>query len=239
MRLTDHLKLQMPDDDDFILIEDLNANMETLDKTLKDIASTIALLDTKGVDISALLKKKADLDSSGKVVASQLPEIEVKNFIQVYEARGNFPLVGERNVFYLSKATNKVYFYDTSEKRYEVVSASLDLGETSTTAYRGDRGKTAYDHSQSPHLALGETSDAAHRGDHGKRAYEHSLSPHLSLGETQSTAYRGDRGRVAYDHSQSPHAPTSVYTKAEVDKLIKQVKEETYSDIYALILGLS
>jgi hypothetical protein len=26
--------------------------------------------------------------------------------------------------------------------------AALELGETSTTAYRGDRGKTAYDHSQ-------------------------------------------------------------------------------------------
>ena len=28
---------------------------------------------------------------------------------------------------------------------------SLSLGETDTTAYRGDRGKTAYEHSQSPH----------------------------------------------------------------------------------------
>ena len=27
----------------------------------------------------------------------------------------------------------------------------VSLGETSTTAYRGDRGKTAYDHSQSAH----------------------------------------------------------------------------------------
>lgn len=26
--------------------------------------------------------------------------------------------------------------------------AGTELGETSTTAYRGDRGKTAYDHSQ-------------------------------------------------------------------------------------------
>ena len=27
----------------------------------------------------------------------------------------------------------------------------VSLGETNTTAYRGDRGKTAYDHSQSSH----------------------------------------------------------------------------------------
>lgn len=27
----------------------------------------------------------------------------------------------------------------------------VPLGETESTAYRGDRGKIAYDHSQSPH----------------------------------------------------------------------------------------
>jgi hypothetical protein len=32
------------------------------------------------------------------------------------------------------------------------------LGETSSTAYRGDRGKTAYDHSQTAHLAFVGTS---------------------------------------------------------------------------------
>ena len=32
---------------------------------------------------------------------------------------------------------------------------SLELGETSITAYRGDRGKTAYDHSQSAHARIG------------------------------------------------------------------------------------
>ena len=31
---------------------------------------------------------------------------------------------------------------------YVVMSSSLALGETSSTAYRGDRGKIAYDHSQ-------------------------------------------------------------------------------------------
>ncbi len=239
MRLTKHLKLQMPEDSDFILIEDLNANSEILDETLKKIANTLALLNTHGVDISELLKKKADLDQSGKVKEDQLPEMKLTNFVQVYEARGNFPSIGERNVLYLSKATNKVYFYDTDDRQYEVISASLDLGETHKDAYRGDRGKIAYDHSQSPHLELGETSSTAYRGDRGKLAYDHSRSAHLGLGETSTTAYRGDRGKIAYDHSQSPHAPVDVYTRAEVDALLKKLMEEMNSDIYALILGLS
>ena len=245
MRLTEHLKLQMPEDSDFILIEDLNANAEILDKTLKNIANTLALLDTQGVDLSELLKKKADLDPSGKVKEDQLPEMKITNFVQVYEARGNFPSVGERNVLYLSKATNKVYFYDTIDRRYEVISASLDLGETHKDAYRGDRGKIAYEHSQSPHLELGETSSTAYRGDRGKLAYDHSRSAHLGLGETSKTAYRADRGKIAYDHSQSAHAPADVlsreesYSRTEVDALIKKTKEEINNDIYALILGLS
>lgn len=239
MRLTEHLKLQMPEDSDFILIEDLNANAEILDKTLKKIANTLALLDTQGVDISELLKKKADLDQSGKVKKDQMPEIKLTNFVQIYEARGNFPDVGERNVLYLSKATNKVYFYDTDDRQYEVISASLDLGETHKDAYRGDRGKIAYDHSQSPHLELGETPSTAYRGDRGKLAYDHSRSAHLGLGETLKTAYRGDRGKIAYDHSQSPHAPADVYTRAEVDALLKKLTEGLDSDIYALILALS
>ena len=239
MRQTEHLKLQMPEDSDFILIEDLNANAEILDETLKNIANTLALLDTQGVDLSELLKKKADLDPSGKVKEDQLPKMKITNFVQVYEARGNFPSIGERNVLYLSKATNKVYFYDTVDRQYEIISASLDLGETHKTAYRGDRGKIAYDHSQSPHLELGETRATAYRGDRGKIAYDHSQSAHLKLGETDDTAYRGDRGKIAYDHSQSTHAPVDVYTRAEVDALLKKLAEEMNSDIYALILGLS
>lgn len=113
----------------------------------------------------------------------------------------------------------------------------LALGEASDTAYRGDLGKIAYDHSQSPHapsnayskesmdtivdgikknmLTLGETSSTAYRGDRGKLAYDHSRSAHLGLGETSGTAYRGDRGKIAYDHSQSPHAPTDALSRAE------------------------
>ena len=42
-------------------------------------------------------------------------------------------------------ATKGIYF---NNKWYADAEAPLALGETSATAYRGDRGKTAYDHSQ-------------------------------------------------------------------------------------------
>lgn len=44
---------------------------------------------------------------------------------------------------------NKTYRW--SGTTYAVIGNDLAIGETASTAYRGDRGKTAYDHSQSPH----------------------------------------------------------------------------------------
>lgn len=59
-------------------------------------------------------------------------------------------------------ATDKIYVilsegeyqnktYRWSGTTYAVIGNDLAIGETASTAYRGDRGKTAYDHSQSAH----------------------------------------------------------------------------------------
>lgn len=54
---------------------------------------------------------------------------------------------GGKDVLYVSMDNNVVYSYDINYKVYIPI-ISLTLGETASTAYRGDRGKTAYDHSQ-------------------------------------------------------------------------------------------
>ena len=53
----------------------------------------------------------------------------------------------EEDVLYLSGAS----LYVGRDGSFERVCEWVRLGETVTTAYRGDRGKIAYDHSQSPH----------------------------------------------------------------------------------------
>lgn len=63
-----------------------------------------------------------------------------------YTAKASFPTTGETGKIYVDTSTNKTYRWSGST--YVEISASLALGETSSTAYRGDRGKTAYDHSQ-------------------------------------------------------------------------------------------
>ena len=86
----------------------------------------------------------AELDANGKVPTSQLPSY-VDDVLE-YSAKASFPTTGETGKIYVDLATNLTYRWSGSA--YTEISPSLALGETSSTAYRGDRGKTAYDHSQ-------------------------------------------------------------------------------------------
>ena len=63
-----------------------------------------------------------------------------------YDSQRAFPETGEDGKIYIAKDTNLTYRWSGSQ--YMEISASLALGETESTAYRGDRGKAAYDHSQ-------------------------------------------------------------------------------------------
>jgi len=86
----------------------------------------------------------AELDSNGKVPSSQLPSYV--DDVLSYSSQSAFPATGETGKIYIAEDTNKTYRWSGSA--YAEISASLALGETSSTAYRGDRGKAAYDHSQ-------------------------------------------------------------------------------------------
>jgi len=84
------------------------------------------------------------LDASAKVPAANLPAY-VDDVVE-YADQASFPGTGEAGIIYIAQDTNKTYRWSGSA--YVEISSSLALGETSGTAYRGDRGKTAYDHSQ-------------------------------------------------------------------------------------------
>lgn len=84
------------------------------------------------------------LNASSQVDSGYLPSyvddvIEAANFAAL-------PVTGETGKIYVTLDDNLTYRWSGSA--YVEISKSLALGETSSTAYRGDRGKTAYDHSQ-------------------------------------------------------------------------------------------
>lgn len=86
----------------------------------------------------------AELDDTGKVPSTQLPSY-VDDVLE-FDSVADFPATGEEGKIYVAKDTNLTYRWTGTQ--YTEVSQSLALGETDQTAYRGDRGKIAYDHSQ-------------------------------------------------------------------------------------------
>lgn len=94
----------------------------------------------------------AELDSSGRVPSSQLPAYV--DDVEEYPDYDEFPEQGEAGKIYVAKNTNVTYRWGGTD--YVEIGSSLALGETSSTAYRGDRGKAAYDHAIDPLRATSE-----------------------------------------------------------------------------------
>ena len=84
----------------------------------------------------------AELDANGLVPTSQLPSY-VDDVLE-YNSRSSFPTTGETGKIYVDTSTNLTYRWGGSD--YVEISPSLALGTTSSTAFRGDYGQSAYTH---------------------------------------------------------------------------------------------
>ena len=84
----------------------------------------------------------AELDANGFVPSSQLPSY-VDDVLE-YTAKANFPKTGETGKIYVDKTTNLTWRWGGTA--YVEISPSLAIGMTSSTAFRGDYGNTAYTH---------------------------------------------------------------------------------------------
>ena len=79
----------------------------------------------------------ATLGTDGKVPSSQLPSY-VDDVLE-FETKTKFPTTGETGKIYVDTTTNLTYRWSGSA--YVEISQSIALGETSSTAYAGDKGK--------------------------------------------------------------------------------------------------
>lgn len=121
---------------------------------------TLSAGDVDAIPTSAKGAKNgvASLDENGKVPAAQLPSY-VDDVLEGYVADDlsafykdsgkTSAYTPETGKIYVNLNNNKTYRYSGS--KYAVISETLALGETSSTAFDGARGKKAYDHSQSAH----------------------------------------------------------------------------------------
>ena len=129
----------------------VNTNGTSADVAIKGLGNLAYKSSLNASDVGAIASSLkgavngvAELDANGKVPSAQLPSY-VDDVLE-YDKQSSFPTTGEAGKIYIAKDTNKTYRWSGSA--YVEISASLALGETSSTAYRGDKGKTAYDHSQ-------------------------------------------------------------------------------------------
>lgn len=84
----------------------------------------------------------ASLDANGLVPSSQLPSY-VDDVLE-YDKKADFPTDGETGKIYVDKATNLTWRWGGTA--YTEISPSIALGTTSSTAFAGDKGQTAYTH---------------------------------------------------------------------------------------------
>ena len=115
--------------------------VDTQDGLLQDQIN----LKADAIAVNQVLSTKADL-VGGLIPASQLPSYvdDVLNFPDLV----SFPSLGEGGKIYVAEDVNKTYRWGGSSY-VEIGGGGVALGETSSTAYRGDNGKIAYDHSLS------------------------------------------------------------------------------------------
>lgn len=105
------------------------------------VANLEADMNTANDNIANLQLDKVDhsylFDDSGNVKSDLLPSY-VDDVLE-YETNAGFPTTGESGKIYVSKETNLTYRW--SGTTYVEISPSLALGETSSSAWPGDKGK--------------------------------------------------------------------------------------------------
>lgn len=149
----------------------------------------------------------AELDSTGKVLSSQLPSY-VDDVLE-YATSTNFPATGETGKIYIAINTNLTYRWTGTA--YTEISPSIALGETSSTAYRGDRGKIAYDHSQATHAP----ANAQKNSDITKAEIEAKLTGTITTHSHTVTKANVGLGNV--DNTSDANKPVSTAQQTALD----------------------
>lgn len=145
----------------------------------------------------------APLDDNRKLPTECLPLIPTGclpsyvDDVLEYKDLSTFPTTGEAGKIYVAMDTNKTYRWGGSA--YAEISSSLALGETSSTAYPGDKGKA--------------------NADNIKKLTE-SLNRHTSNKDNPHGVTKEQVGLGNVDNTSDADKPISTATQAELDKKI-------------------
>lgn len=144
----------------------------------------------------------ASLDDGGRVPSSQLPSyvddvIEINTF-------NNLPSTGESGKIYITQDTNLTYRWSGSA--YTEISKSLALGETSSTAYPGDKGKSTTD-------KVNSLSDTLVNIDTTINNVQNNLTTHINNKANPHQVTKEQVGLSNVDNTSDANKPISTATQ--------------------------
>ena len=206
------------------------------------VASAIATatIDPSQIDLSAYAKttdlptKLSQLtndDNYVQTVSGLIPSSVLPSYVDdvlEYSSQSAFPNPGESGKIYVAKDTDLTYRW--SGTGYVEISKSLALGTTSTTAFRGDYGNTAYQHSQAtgnPHsLSLTDLSISVSATEIN---YLNSLNENImtALGKKLNLSGGTLTGYITLHHAPTDnmHAANKKYVDDEISGISVRVSQ--------------
>ena len=165
----------------------------------------------------------ANLSDNGKVPANQLPSY-VDDVLE-YGTLSTFPVTGETDKIYVAKDTNLTYRW--SGTRYVEISQSIALGETSTTAYPGNKGKA------NEEAIINEIS----RAQREEQSIQDSIDEEIVRAKRVETNIQDSHNRHITDYN-NPHNVTkfqvglgNVDNTSDVNKPISDAQQREFNRI--------
>ena len=165
----------------------------------------------------------ANLSDNGKVPANQLPSY-VDDVLE-YGTLSTFPVTGETDKIYVAQDTNLTYRW--SGTRYVEISQSIALGETSTTAYPGNKGKA------NEEAIINEIS----RAQREEQSIQDSIDEEIVRAKRVETNIQDSHNRHITDYN-NPHNVTkfqvglgNVDNTSDVNKPISDAQQREFNKI--------
>lgn len=187
-----------------LIKEQFAAKGET-SSSLEDLETALnAFIAQKGAN-SGL----APLDASGQVPTQYLPSY-VDDVLE-FANRESFPASGEDGKIYVAEDTNITYRW--SGENYVEISASLALGETSSTAYAGNKGKANADAIAALKTFVGYDSTS---GDSLKAL----INNHIANKNNPHSVTKAQIGLSNVDNTSDANKPISTATQNALNKKV-------------------
>jgi hypothetical protein len=199
-------------------IEEVESDVKSSNQDVTDAIEAVQTELTNFKNTKGQASGLASLDETGKVPSAQLPSY-VDDVLEFANAAG-FPESGESGKIYVAIDTNLTYRWGGT--KYVEISPSIALGETSSTAFPGDRGKALEDKVNS-HVADTENPHSVTKSQVGLEKVENLAPAEMPISTATQSALdlKADKTEVTKAISDLKGSATDYPTLGDLEDAIK------------------